>query len=235
MRQKLISPEKVNLLKWGEVVRENPKTILLSIPIFKLSLLLYFLKRDRGGMAASFGHLGIVFKNYYKHSYQKRFFLRLALFCFKKSARLAVGPGRPTVLLKCAETAEQLGDPSDAEKYFDEAIREAKTYNDLEQLAYVQAGYSRFKITLGLKDEAKILIEESENVLRNMVRKFPDSLYLHIWFTQSLIVMGEYFLAVGDKKSALKFGVEALEHSQKYDLRFRIHDAQILLDKIRAD
>ena len=227
------SPVRVNLLKWGETLREKPNTILLCIPLFSLSLFIYLLKGDRGGMAASFGHVGVAFKNYYKHNYQKKFLLYLALYCFRKSAKLAVGPGRPTVLLKCAETAELLGYDSDAEMYFVQAASEAKTQNDLAQLAYVQAGFSRFKIVQGLKDEAKVLIEESEKVLRNMVKKFPDSLYLHVWFTQSLIIVGEYFLAVGDKSNALKYGIEALEHSQEYDLRFRIHDAQILLDKIK--
>lgn len=232
MIRKLISPEGNKLLKWGEQVRENPKTSMLSVPIFTMAGIVMILTGDKEGLAACFGHGGIAWKNYYKHNWRNPLLLRIALWDFETAARLSSGQGKPTVWLKCAETAQQLKLLDKAEDYYQRGIEAAKKISDVYQLAYVNAGYARLKMERGAFQEARELLNDARTVLKKGVDDLPDSLYLHVWYTQALIVTGEYYLATNDKKAAENYAREALAHSQEYKLSFRIHDAQMLLDKI---
>lgn len=64
---KVKSDEEKGILKLGESVREHPKGIIFSVPIFLLGFIYYSLTGDRKGVAGALGHCGIAFKNYYRH------------------------------------------------------------------------------------------------------------------------------------------------------------------------
>src|SRR3989344_3476159 len=61
--RKLRSHEQKRILLLGEKLRENPNTILLSIPVFMFCVIFYSLSGNKEGIAGSLGHCGIAFKN----------------------------------------------------------------------------------------------------------------------------------------------------------------------------
>src|SRR3989344_9424212 len=85
------------LLALGEKLRENPDTILLSIPVLGLGIILFSLTEDKENLAGAYGHLGLAFRLYHKHHWQSPVLLKIAYWLLSQSARINAGLGQPTV------------------------------------------------------------------------------------------------------------------------------------------
>ena len=233
MTKKLKSKEPKRILHLGESLRENSKTILLSIPVFTFGLCYYSMISDKEGLAGAYGHMGIAFKNYHKHFWKKRFLLEIAYYLFRKAAELGGGKDRPTVLLKCGQTALELGDKKSAEKNYNEAIAEAKRLKDKYQKAYVSAHLADL---IKEKDfeKAEGMLTNSHEVLNQAIDKNPEALYFQIWISFVELALGQLYLSKADKNSARVWAEKAHARVEKYDLKVRKLDVKKLLSKIES-
>lgn len=233
MGKKVKSHERRKILLLGETIRENPRTILLSIPIFFFGFIFYTLIGDKEGKAGSFGHCGITFKNYHRHYWQKDFLLKIAYFLFDKSSQYATGEGRVSDFLHCGKTALVLGNTPLALKKYNEALKEAKKIGHKSMPGYIFSHIAALKLESKDIDKAKEYLKKAHDILTRALKERPDSMYLHIWMSQVELMYGEYWLAAGDKRRALSWAKMAESRAMKYSLKVRKLDAKKLLEKIR--
>jgi len=96
------------LLVWGEKIRENLRALWLSVPFFVLGICLFSLTGDRDNLSRAWGHLGIVFKNAYRHKSPRRAYLKSALFSFKKALGNATAGDSVGIRMTIAQTLSLL-------------------------------------------------------------------------------------------------------------------------------
>ncbi len=221
------------LLSLGERVRENPHTILLSIPILGFAIVWLKLKGDREGQAGGYGHLGLTFKLLYKHHWKNEFLQTIAYDLFSKAADLSVGNGRPTILLKMAQISGELGDWKRAKDEVEQALLLAKQIGDDSQYAYLLAHLGRIKMMLNDMPGAKSDLEKSLKDLTDITKK-ESTMRLQVWMSTPEMILSEWYLAVGDKKNAKLWAQKVIGRAEKYDLKTRKLDGQNLLKRISA-
>ena len=232
MKRKVKSHEKRRILLFGETIRENPRTILLSIPVFFFGFLFYSLIGDREGKAGSLGHCGITFKNYYRHHWKKKFLLEIAYFLINSSSKLATGEGKVSNFIHCGQIAFTLGKHPLAVSKFREALKEAEDINHKSIQGNIYNHMAIVELKKGKLNEARKYLDKAVDILEGAVKKKPDSLYLHVWFSGAELVMGEYFIKKGDKGSAKKWAIKAQKRVKKYNLKTRKQDVKNLLKRI---
>ncbi|MEK7188391.1 MAG: hypothetical protein AAB685_00885 [Patescibacteria group bacterium] len=221
------------ILIFGESLRENPKTILFSIPIFIFGILFYFLIGDKEGVAGSLGHMGISFKNYHKHFLQKDFLLNIAYFLFEKSSLSASGEGKVSAILHAGQTVFVLEDFKTAISKYKEALTEIskeKVTTGIE--GYIFSHLATVEIKKKDFKKAEKYLDRALKVLALKIKEKPDSLYLHIWFSHLELTYGEYFLAIGKKREARVWTEKAKQRAEKYDLKVRKHDVSKLFKRL---
>jgi len=232
-RNKLKSHEKKKILLLGETFRENPNTILLSIPIFLFGVLYYSLVSDKQGLAGSYGHMGISFKNFYKHFWQRKFLLKVSYSLFKKSSDYAeLGEGKVSSILHCGQVAVTLERYKLARKQFVKALLLAKELNRSDHAAYILGHMAKVEIETQDLGKAKEYLDRSLRILKRAVNKNPKSLYLQIWLSHSELMLGEYWLASGDRAKAKIWAEKARKRANKYNLKVRKLDVKKLVSKI---
>lgn len=232
MGKKVKSHEERRILLLGETVKENPRTILLSIPIFFFGLLFYSLIGDGAGVAVSLGHCGISFKNYHRHYWQKDFLLKIAYFLFDKSSQYATGEGKVSDFLHCGKTALALGDSSLALKKYGEALKEARRIRHQSIAGNIYAHMAAVELERKSLSRAKEYLVRAHKILDKSIKEKPNSLYIHIWLSGAELISGEYCLAKGDKEVARVWAKKAESRAMKYNLKVRKLDANKLLEKI---
>lgn len=232
MVSKLKTHETSRLLSLGERLRENPRTILFSIPIFLIGALWFSFKKDSERISGSWGHLGISFKNYYKHRLKLRLLLRLAAECFSRSLQYSPLKDKPTVLLKLGQTQIELGDVKAGEKVFNEAIKIAKDLKDYPQLGYVLSHRGKLYVLQKKMDLAWQDFQRALEYIEEGVEKKKDSLYYQIWFSGLELEIANYYLELGQKEEAEQWIVKAKQRAEKYKLETRKLDVLKMMGKI---
>ena len=232
MSIKTKSQERRRILELGESLRENPGTILLSVPIFFFGYLFYSIIGDKEGVAGSLGHCGITFKNYYKHYWKQDFLLKIAYRLYDKSAQYATGEGKVSTIHHAGQVALELGDVELAEKRYKEALSEARRLKLVNIEAYVIDHMAQLEIERGNYELAKEYLDGAYNILSKAVKKEPKSMYLHIWLSSVEINTANYWLAVGDKNKARIWAKHAQKRADKYDLKMRKKDVKKIMDKL---
>ncbi len=221
----------VDLLSLGESLRENPRTILLSIPILGFAIVWLTLTGNREGEAGGYGHLGLTFKLLYKHHWKKEFLQTIAYTLFSKAAELSTGEGRPTILLKMAQISGERGDWKRARDEIEQALELARQVGDEAQYSYLLAHLGRIKIMLNDMPGAKEDLEESLKDLTEITNK-ESTMRLQVWMSTPEMILSEWYLAAGDKKNAKLWAEKVIARSEKYDLKTRKLDGQNLLKRI---
>lgn len=222
--------------KWlalGERLRENPRTILLSIPVLGAGVLWFGLVEDKNAQAGAFGHLGLTFRLYYKHHWQNKFFLRLAYYLLSQAAELGTGDGQPTVRMVMGGIAADLGNLGQAKNNYDKGVTLAKRINDPIQAAFVESHLGRLEIQNHHLPAAQKHLDHAYKVLSQFATNKTDA-RPHIWLSNAEIGYGEWYLAAGDKKRAKLWTDKVAARANKYNLKTRRLDAQKLLQKISA-
>ena len=232
MLQPLQSHEQRNLLLWGESIRENPRTILLSIPIFLFGIFYYTLIKDDKGLAGSYGHLGIAFKNYHKHYWQQPFLLQIAYKLIDNASHKSQGEGLVSTILHCGQVAKDLQNYSLAEVKFKQALFQAHKLKQYVQLGYILSHLASVHVAQQRFDVAFRELNQSLKILQSGIKQKPTSLYYQIWLSHGELTMSEYYLAIRDYKQAKKYAQQALNRSQKHQLKFRQQEAHQLLNRI---
>lgn len=221
------------LLALGEKLRENPDTILLSIPVLSFGLILFSLTGDKEALAGAYGHLGLAFRLYHKHHWQNPVLLKIAYWLLSRSALINTGMGQPTVRMVMGGIASDLGNYDEAKKEYELGIKMAKDLKDNLQAAFITGHLGRLEIKTGDLPTAKKTLNSSLKVLSAAVKK-DSSPRLHIWLSNVEIGLSEWFLAAGDKTQAKIWADKVTARAEKYDLKTRKLDAAKLLEKITA-
>ncbi|KKU03009.1 MAG: hypothetical protein UX99_C0030G0005 [Candidatus Amesbacteria bacterium GW2011_GWB1_47_26] len=221
------------LLSLGERVRENPHTILLSIPILGFAIIWLKLVRDREGQAAGYGHLGLTFKLLYKHHWKNKLLQTIAYDLFSKAVDLATGDGRPTIILKMAQISGEQGNWKKAKDEVARALLLAKQIGDDSQYAYLLAHLGRIKIMLDDMPGAK---SDLENSLKNLtaITQKESTMRLQVWMSTPEMILSEWYLAASDNKNAKLWAQKVIDRAEKYDLKTRKLDGQNLLKRISS-
>lgn len=231
---KTVSKETSKILRLGESLRENPRTILLSIPVFSFGYAWHTLLGNKEKQAGSLGHMGIAFKNYHQHYWQNPALLKIAHSLFRKTAALANRESKPTVLLMCGKTALELGDEEAARKDLEEGIKEAKRVKDDYQGAFVLGHLGSLFLKQKKLEEAKTALDRALKTLEKAVEEKPDSLYYQVWISYVELALAEYYLVADDKKQARQWLSRAEKRIEKYDLGVRRLEAQKLRKQIEV-
>ena len=219
------------LLALGERLRENPDTILLSIPVLGLGIILFSLTEDKENLAGAYGHLGLAFRLYHKHHWQSPVLLKIAYWLLSQSARINAGLGQPTVRMVMGGISSDLGNYSQAQKDYELGIQMAKGLKDSWQAAFIASHLGRLETKTGNLVGAKKNLDDSLKILSAAVKK-DSSPRLHIWLSNTEIGLSEWFLAAGDKIQAKTWADKVSARAEKYDLKTRKLDAANLLAKI---
>lgn len=222
------------LLIFGEKVRENPRTILLSIPIFIFALIYYWITGYREGVAGSLGHMGIAFTNFYKHNWQQNFLLRIGYFLFGKSTEFATGEGKVSAILHCGQAAILLKDFELARRKSLEALREVKKENVKTGIEGYIYGHYLGKIELETENVGKARghVERGLKILKEKSKRSRGSLYLQVWLSGTELTMAEYWLAKKDEEASRIWAERAKARADKYNLKVRKLDAKKLFTRI---
>jgi len=218
-------------LSLGEQLRENPKTIWLSIPVLILGIMWYGIKGDKEGQTGGYGHLGLTFRLLHKHQGQSKLFLRISYWLFSQANHIGVGSGLPTVRLKMAQVVAQLGDLKQAKMDIESAIKLCQQTKDISQAAYITAHLGRIKIKLGDLAGAKRDLESSFRDLEKILKK-RSTMHHQIWMSTAEMGLSEWYFASGDKKQALLWAQKAAARAQKQDLKTRMLDISNLIHEI---
>jgi tetratricopeptide (TPR) repeat protein len=221
------------LLALGEKLRENPQTILLSLPIFGWGILWFKLAGDKDGLAGAFGHLGLAFKLYYKHHWQNKSFLKISYHLLSEAAKQGTGNGQPSVRMVMGSIALDLGNNLQAKWDYELAIRMSRKIKDFNQTAFIMGHLGRVKTILGDFVGAKKDLDRGLKILSKTIKR-DKSPRLQIWISNLELAMSEWYLACGDKKKAKLWAIAVSRRSHKYDLKTRKLDANNLLSKISA-
>ncbi|KKU28582.1 MAG: hypothetical protein UX80_C0004G0012 [Candidatus Amesbacteria bacterium GW2011_GWA2_47_11b] len=225
--------EQFKLLSLGEKLRENPKTIWLSVPAFLFSALWSTLVGNREELAGSFGHLGISWELIRKHHWKSGVFLDLALWSYQQAVKIGVGDGQPSVRLKIGSMYAEKGDLPRAKKYIEEGLALCRNIKDVPQGAFLLAHLGRIKTKLGDFAGAKKDLDKSLSIMEKILKK-DSSLRLHIWASTAEMGLAEWYLAAGDKKRAKLWAQKVATRATIHDLKTRALDAKDLLAKISA-
>lgn len=225
--------EAYSLLAIGEGFRENPRTILLSIPILGFSIFWYSFAHNRSALAGAYGHLGLTFRLYYKHHWQNPVLLKIAYWLLLQSSKINVGMGQPTVRMVLGGIASDLGNYDQAQKDYELGIQMAKDLKDPWQAAFITSHLGRLEIKIGNLVGAKKNLDDSLKILLAAVKKDSSS-RLQIWLSNVEIGLSEWFLATGDKIQAKFWADKVVSTAEKYDLKTRRLDAINLLAKITS-
>ena len=229
---KVKSHEERKILLKGESLRENPKTILLSIPVFGVGYIYYLLVGDKQGVAGALGHCGITFKNYYRHHWHKEFLLKISFTLFLKSTDYAKGEGRVSTLLHAAQSACDLGNLDEADELYNDALKEADA---IEHTAIKGNIYSHMAANEMKREnfkKAKKYLDDSYNILLKAEKDKSKSMYIQVWISGTEMSYGWYHLTLGDKKCAKSWALKAKKRVNKYDLKTRKADVEKLFKKI---
>ncbi|OGM26660.1 hypothetical protein A3D00_01000 [Candidatus Woesebacteria bacterium RIFCSPHIGHO2_02_FULL_38_9] len=231
--RKLRSHEQKRILLLGEKLRENPNTILLSIPVFMFGVIFYSLSGNKEGIAGSLGHCGIAFKNYHKHFWQKDFLLKIGFWLFNKSADYATGEGKVSTVLHAGQISLSLDNLNLARKKYEEALMVCKNQKvDTGIDGYIFVHLAVLDLKEKKLDKVKLNLDKALKILNIRLEENPKSLYLHIWMSLLELTMGEYYLTVGDKMLARAWAEKAQNRTEKYDLKVRKLDVKRLLSRI---
>ncbi len=232
MAKKLKTHEASRLLSFGERVRENPKTTLFSVPIFLVGCFWFTIKNNREKFAGSFGHMGITFKNYYKHNLKLKLFLKLAIGCFRICERHTPLKDRPTVLLKLGQSYIELGRDEIGEDIFNKAVKVTKDMFDNPQLGYVLSHRGRLYLSQGKMDKAWSDFEKALRFINKGIKNNKDSMYYHIWLSGLELDIAEFMIKSGRENEAIDWAKKAQKRAKKYGLSTRVIDARKCLERI---
>lgn len=219
MTTTLVEPNK--LLALGESLRENPKTILLSIPVLGFGILWFGMIGNKYAQAGAFGHLGLAFRLYYKHHWQNKIFLRIA---HKLLENAQSGEGSPTVIMVMGGISAELGDKTQAKRDYEQAIKIALKIGDVPQAAFIESHLGKLLLDKKHLDHAyKVLSKFAQNKREQRP---------HIWLSNVELGYSEWYLAKLNKKMALYWANKTLTRANKYKLETRKLDVANLLKKI---
>lgn len=216
--------EENKLLAIGERLRENPRTILLSIPVLGWGIFWFGLMGDRDALAGAFGHLGLTFRLYYKHHWQNKTFLKIAYWLLLQAARLGTGDGQPTVRMVMGTIAAELENQEQAQVDYEAGIQMAKKIKDEPQAAFIESHLGKL-----LLDKKRL--DHTYKVLSQFAKGKTD-MRPHVWLSNAEIGLSEWYLAAGDKKRARLWANKVAARADKHDLKTRRLDAQNLKKKI---
>ena len=219
------------LLALGEKLRENPDTILLSVPVLGLGIILFSLTGDKEALAGSYGHLGLTFRLYHKHHWQNPVFLKIAYWLLSQSALINTDMGQPTVRMVLGGISSDLGNYDQARKDYQLGIQMAKDLKDPWQGAFITSHLGRLETKTGNLVIAKKDLDDSLKILSAAVKK-DSGPRLHIWLSNVEIGLSEWFLATGDKTQAKLWANKVAARAEKHDLKTRKLDSIKLLEKI---
>lgn len=222
------------MLAFGERLRENPRTIWLSIPVLAAAILLARMIRNKEMEAGASGHLGLTFRLLYKHHWRQPRLLDIAYALFSSAARTGAGSGQPSVRMAMGGVAMEKGNYSQALENYKEGFQLAKKMKDSNQAAFLRSHMGIAQIKLDQLPSAKKNLENAYRTLVKALKGNPKSLYLQVWASNAEIGMSEWFLAVGDKKRARIWAKKVAERADKYELKTRRLDAEKLLKRIVA-
>lgn len=219
------------LLALGEKLRENPDTILLSLPVLAWAIVWYGWTGNKPAQAGGFGHLGLAFKLYYKHHWQNQILLKIAYWLLTQALLCGDRDGQPTVKMVMGSISLDLGDKNQAKSDYEQAVNMAKNIGDQNQMAFVLGHLGRIKTQLGDFVGAKKDLDLGLKILTRALKK-DSAPRLHIWISNVELAMSEWYLAAGDKKRAKLWVQKVATRAEKYDLKTRKLDAKNLLSKI---
>lgn len=206
------------LLAIGEGLRENPKTILLSIPVLGFGVFWFGLIGDKHARAGAYGHLGLAFRLYYKHHWQNKIFLKIAYWLLDHAHS---GEGSPTVKMVMGGISAELGDKSQAITDFETGIKMALKIKDEPQAAFIESHLG--KLLLDKKH-----LDHAYKVLSKFALNKSDQ-RPHIWLSNVELGYSEWYLWKGDKVRANIWVKKAQFRANKYKLETRKLDVQRLL------
>lgn len=229
-----VTSEKNKMLAFGEKLRENPKSIWLSVPVLGAAILLGKLIGDKEMEAGGSGHLGLSFRLLYKHHWKQTKLLDIAYELFANAARIGVGNGQPSVRMAMGGIAMEKGDNKKALGNYFDGFNLAKKQKDLNQAAFLQSHMGIAQIKLDDLSSAKKNISEAMRRLSQALKKQPNSLYLQVWMSNSELGMSEWYLAAGDKKNAKVWAEKVAKRAKRWELKTREQDAKNLLKRITA-
>lgn len=227
-----VTSEKNNMLAFGEKLRENPKTIWLSIPVFGTAILLGKLVGDKEMEAGGSGHLGLTFRLLYKHHWKQVKLLDIAYALFANAARIGTGNGQPSVRMAMGGVSMEKGEYKQALENYLEGFSLAKKQKDLNQAAFLQSHVGIAQIKLGELPAAKRNLENAMKILTKAITKNQLSLYLQVWMSNGELGMSEWYLAAADKKKAKDWAEKAAKRAKIWELKTREQDVANLLKRI---
>ena len=163
----------------------------------------------------------------------ERFPFKNCVFLINSSSKLATGEGKVSNFIHCGQISLTLGKHPLAMRKFKEALKEAKDTNHKSIQGNIYSHMAIVELKRGKLNKTRKYLDKAVDILEGAVRKKPDSLYLHVWFSGAELTMGEYWLAAGDRKKALLWAKKARRRVNKYDLKVRKLDAENLISKIK--
>lgn len=219
MTTTLVEPNK--LLALGERLRENPKTILLSIPVLGFGIVWFGLIGDKFAQAGASGHLGLGFRLYYKHHWQNKIFLRIA---YKLLENAMEGEGSPTVRMVMGGISAELGDKVQAQQDYELGIKMSLAIKDAPQAAFIESHLGKLLLDKKHLDHAyKVLNKFAQNKLEQRP---------HIWLSNVELGYSEWYLSKLNKNLALIWANKAKNRADKYQLETRKLDVENMIRKI---
>lgn len=230
----MVTSEKNKMLAAGESLRENPKTIWLSVPVLGGAIILAKLTGNKEAEAGGSGHLGLTFRLIYKHQWKQPLLLDVAYALFKNAARIGTGGGQPSVRMAMGGVALEKNDPETALEDYRQGYSLAKRLKDANQAAFLQSHMGMAETRLGDLASAKRDVETAVKTLYSALKKNPNSLYLQVWTSNAEIGMSEWYLATGDKKKAKLWAEKVQKRAESFELKTRKLDAEKLLKRIAA-
>ena len=117
---------------------------------------------------------------------------------------------------------------------FKEALKEAKDINHKSIQGNIYSHIAIVELKRGELNKTRKYLDRAVDILEGAVKKKPDSLYLHVWFSGAELTMGEYWLAAGERMKALLWAKKAKRRADKYNLKVRKLDAEKLISKIKG-
>ncbi|MCG2685850.1 hypothetical protein L6258_00580 [Candidatus Parcubacteria bacterium] len=219
------------LIVWGEKIRENLKTLWLSVPFFVLGICLFSLIGDRDNLSRAWGHLGIVFKNAYRHKSPRRAYLKSALFSFKKALKGAAIEDSVGVRMTIAQTLSLLDDHEAALRTIQEAVFQARQVSPAGALlGRVLVHQAQIQIAAGELKAGHQSLKEGWKYLEEALEKEPQDFHLQVWYTGAQLDWANYYRAVDKIEKSREWAQHALEDSRRWNLSFREHDARRILE-----
>lgn len=233
MAKKLKTHETSKFLSFGEKLRENPKTILLSIPVFLFSAPVFLVSGDKEKLSGSFGHLGLTFKLYYDHRLKLKLFLNLAGLCFKISTKFAPLKQKPAVLLQLGLVLTEMEKFKKAEAVFNRAAEIAQRVKDFPLLGFVFSKRGKFYLKQKKMDLAWADFQKALDLIEAGIKKRKSSFYYQIWLSGLEVDLSNFWIISGKKDEALKWAQKAEARAKEFDLKTRKTEIEKLIKSLK--